>query len=40
MLTPSSKPCQAASSRWYLVHRKEKRLSATAQAFKEFVLSY
>lgn len=26
--------------RWYLVHRKEKRLSATAEAFKEFVLSY
>ena len=26
--------------RWYLVHRKEKRLSATAEAFKEFVLSF
>jgi LysR family transcriptional regulator, low CO2-responsive transcriptional regulator len=26
--------------RWYLVHRKEKRLSATAAAFKEFVLEY
>jgi DNA-binding transcriptional LysR family regulator len=26
--------------RWYLVHRKEKRLSATAQAFKDFVLSF
>jgi DNA-binding transcriptional LysR family regulator len=26
--------------RWYLVHRKEKRLSATADAFKSFVLTY
>lgn len=26
--------------RWYLVHRKEKRLSATTEAFKEFVLAY
>jgi len=26
--------------RWYLVHRKEKRLSATADAFKSFVLAY
>lgn len=26
--------------RWYLVHRKEKRLSATAEAFREFVLAY
>jgi DNA-binding transcriptional LysR family regulator len=26
--------------RWYLVHRKEKRLSATAAAFKAFVLEY
>ena len=25
--------------RWYVVHRKEKRLSAVAQAFKEYVLS-
>ena len=26
--------------RWYLVHRREKRLSATAEAFKAFVLAY
>jgi DNA-binding transcriptional LysR family regulator len=26
--------------RWYLVHRKGKRLSAAATAFKEFVLDY
>jgi DNA-binding transcriptional LysR family regulator len=26
--------------RWYLVQRKRKRLSATAEAFKEFVLAY
>ena len=26
--------------RWYLVHRKAKRLSATADAFKSFVLAY